>query len=128
LGQQPAGRASVSEATPPRPNGLGAPSKAVDPAQAETQPGTGSAGGVLGDYELLDELGKGGMGVVYRARQRSANRIVALKVIRSDRLDQLAALERQEWFERFRREAQLAASVEHDHLVTVYEVGQVDGQ
>jgi WD40 repeat protein/predicted Ser/Thr protein kinase len=83
---------------------------------------------VLGDYELLDPLGMGGMGVVYRARQRSAHRIVALKVIRSDRLEQLSPVERQEWFERFRREGQIAACLNHDNLVSVYEVGQVDGQ
>ena len=48
------------------------------------------AGKVLGDYELLDKLGAGGMGVVYRAKQRSANRMVAFKVIRPDRLAELA--------------------------------------
>lgn len=83
---------------------------------------------VLGDYELLEELGKGGMGIVYRARQLSANRTVALKMIRPDRLEDLTAEERQEWLARFRREAQIAALVQHDSVVTVYEVCQIEGQ
>lgn len=81
---------------------------------------------LLGDYELLEEIGLGGMGVVYRARQRSANRIVALKVIRPDRIqrneeDLAIALAR------FRTEAQAAARLTHDHIVTIYDVGQLDG-
>lgn len=80
----------------------------------------------LGDYELVDELGVGGMGVVYRARQRGANREVALKVIRSDRLGEGPA--RNEVIERFRTEAQAAAQLEHEGIVTVYDVGEIDGQ
>ncbi len=82
---------------------------------------------VLGDYELLDELGKGGMGIVYRARQRRANRIVALKIIRPDRLGSLSASSQSGIIERFRKEAQAAARLQHDNLVTVYEVGEIDG-
>jgi WD40 repeat protein/tRNA A-37 threonylcarbamoyl transferase component Bud32 len=82
---------------------------------------------ILGDYELLSQLGKGGMGVVYRARQRSVNRIVALKVIRSDQLEQLTPEERQEWSERFRREAEMAACLHHDNLVAIYDVDQIAG-
>ena len=78
---------------------------------------------VLGDYELLEELGKGGMGVVFRARQQSMNRIVALKVIRPDRLANMAASSRQRAIERFRIEAEAAARITHDNLVAVYEVG-----
>ncbi len=78
---------------------------------------------VLGDYELLDELGKGGMGIVYRARQRSMNRIVALKVIRPDRLAGMATVSRNKAIERFRIEAEAAARISHDNLVAVYEVG-----
>jgi WD40 repeat protein/predicted Ser/Thr protein kinase len=87
-----------------------------------------SAGTILGDYEILEQLGKGGMGIVYRALQRSTNRIVALKVIRADKLEHLTAQERQEWFERFRREGQIAACVEHDNLVAIYEMGHASGQ
>ena len=82
----------------------------------------------LGDYELLERLGAGGMGVVYRARQQSTDRIVALKVIRPDRLSELAALTRAETLLRFHAEAHAAARLEHDHIVTVYDVGEADGQ
>ena len=82
----------------------------------------------LGDYDLLGVLGKGGMGVVYRARQRSANRMVALKVIHPERLDALQPGQRSDAVERFQTEAQAAARLEHEHIVTVYDVGQADGR
>lgn len=82
---------------------------------------------VLGDYELLEELGKGGMGVVFRARQKSMNRIVALKVIRPDRLASMASTSRQRAVERFRIEAEAAARISHDNLISVYEVGCEEG-
>lgn len=76
----------------------------------------------IGEYEVLGTIGRGGMGVVYRARQPRADRIVALKVVRADLADdeELAA--------RFMSEAQAAARVVHDHLVTVFEVGESDGR
>jgi len=67
------------------------------------------------------------MGVVYRARQRSANRIVALKLIRPERLADLEPEKRQQWLDRFQAEAQATARLEHEHIVTVYEVGSIDG-
>jgi serine/threonine-protein kinase len=82
---------------------------------------------VLGDYELLGQVGRGGMGVVHRARQRSVNRIVALKVIRPDLLDGLPPEQQANVRERFRTEAQAAAQIEHEHVVTVYEVGEAAG-
>jgi len=79
-------------------------------------------GDKLGDFEIVEVAGAGGMGVVYKARQRSLDRDVALKVIK----DEIAA--EPEYRERFLREAKLAASVDHPHVVTVYDVGDEDGR
>ncbi len=79
-------------------------------------------GQALGEFEILEVAGIGGMGVVYRARQRSLDRTVALKVIR-DEVAQTA-----EYRERFMREAHLAASVDHPNIVSVFEVGDFDGR
>jgi tRNA A-37 threonylcarbamoyl transferase component Bud32 len=80
------------------------------------------AGERLGDFEIVEVAGAGGMGVVYKARQQSLDRDVALKVIR----DEIAA--EPEYRQRFLREAKLAASVDHPHVVTVYDVGEEDGR
>jgi len=74
-------------------------------------------------YKILSELGRGGMGVVYRAKQLSANRDVALKVVRTDVLDTLPLATRQTTLDRFRHEAHAAAQLEHENLVPVYDVG-----
>jgi serine/threonine protein kinase len=81
----------------------------------------------FGGYELLRELGRGGMGIVYQARQSSADRLVALKVIRRDWLESMPAAARAAALDRFQHEAQAAARIEHEHIVRVYEVGAVDG-
>jgi WD40 repeat protein/tetratricopeptide (TPR) repeat protein len=92
--------------------------------QPELPPGSRFAG-----YEIIRELGRGGMGIVYHARQLAPQREVALKVIRTDRLADLPADEQRQWLERFHREAQLVASLEqHPNLVTLYEVGEHEGR
>jgi WD40 repeat protein len=131
IAEQSTGNASPNSALPAGETGPFIPGNENDPNPIPGRMNAGDGTGVplvLGDYELLDRLGKGGMGVVYRARQRSANRIVALKVIRPELLEDVPPEQRQEWLRRFRAEGQAAARVDHDNVVTVHEVGEADGQ
>jgi serine/threonine protein kinase/formylglycine-generating enzyme required for sulfatase activity len=87
----------------------------------------GSLGRIVGEYTILDRIGSGGMGVVYRALQRGANRIVALKLIKADWWGDSTDDGHQAAAHRFRREVENHARLEHDHIVRVYDAGHADG-
>lgn len=88
---------------------------------SDNQPIDDITGKKLGQYEIMEEIGRGGMATVYRGRQQSMNRVVAVKVLPRNLLHDPG------FYERFEREVDVIAHLEHPHILPIYDYGQEDG-
>ncbi|NBE55826.1 serine/threonine-protein kinase [Streptomyces boluensis] len=123
-GQQSGPQQPAAPTPPPPPQPHAIPTQVVPQEQAQPDPGTGRL--IAGRYRLLSKLGHGGMGTVWRAKDETVDREVAVKEPRIP--DHLPARERANAFERMRREARAAAKLDHPAVVSVHDVAVEDGQ